>query len=78
MITTFTCSENLKLCTDLGSPELVDTVSGPDGVPGVDQLLQKCIANLWRICAGAQDKKVKLVWEFEFGFLFNKLRKWYG
>jgi sugar phosphate isomerase/epimerase len=28
---------------------------------------------LWRRCAGlAEDKKVKLVWEFEPGFLFNK------
>jgi len=67
--------KNLKLCTDLGSPSIrVDTVNGPDGVPGVDRKTAwKRIVSLWRTCAGlAQEKEVKVVWEFEPGFLFNK------
>ena len=67
--------KNLKLTTDLRSPGIrVDTVSPPDGASGVDRKTAwKRIVDLWRRCAGlAQDKKVKLVWEFEPGFLFNK------
>lgn len=67
--------KNLKLCTDLGAPAIrVDTVSGPDGVPGVDlATARRRIVSLWRACASlAQAENVKLVWEFEPGFLFNK------
>ncbi len=67
--------KNIKLCTDLGSPGIrVDTVSPPDGVPGVDRdTAWKRVVDLWKTCAGiAEDAGVKLVWEFEPGFLFNK------
>jgi len=67
--------KNLELCTDLDAPAIrVDTVNGPDGVPGVDlATARKRIVSLWRTCAGlAQSEGVKLVWEFEPGFLFNK------
>ncbi len=67
--------KNLKLCSDLGSPNIrVDTVSGPDGVPGVDRKTAlNRIVNLWHICsAEAQEQGVKVVWEFEPGFFFNK------
>lgn len=67
--------KNLKLAADLGSPAIrVDTVNGPDGVPGVDRdLAYRRIVALWKQCAGiAQEAGVKLIWEFEPGFLFNK------
>ncbi|MFN8006461.1 MAG: sugar phosphate isomerase/epimerase family protein [Terriglobia bacterium] len=67
--------KNLKLCADLGSPNIrVDTVSGPDGVPGIDgKTARKRIIELWKLCAEmARRKGVKVVWEFEPGFLFNK------
>jgi sugar phosphate isomerase/epimerase len=67
--------KNLKLCTDLGAPSIrVDTVSPPDGAPGVERKTAwKRIVELWRTCAGrAQEKGVKVVWEFEPGFVFNK------
>jgi sugar phosphate isomerase/epimerase len=67
--------KNLKLCVDLGSPSIrVDTVSSPDGVPGVDhKIARNRIVSLWRTCSGmAQEQGVKVVWEFEPGFLFNK------
>jgi len=67
--------KNLKLCSDLGSPSIrVDTVNGPDGVPGVERKTAwNRIVTLWRTCAGlGQEKGIKVVWEFEPGFLFNK------
>jgi len=67
--------KNLKLCKDLGSPAIrVDTVNGPDGVPGVEaKTARDRIVSLWRTCAQlAKEKRVKVVWEFEPGFLYNK------
>ena len=67
--------KNLQLCVDLGSPAIrVDTVNGPDGVPGVDrETARKRIVSLWKKCASlAQERKVKVVWEFEPGFFLNK------
>ncbi len=67
--------KNLKLCTDLGSPGIrVDTVSPPTGVEGVDRdTAWKRIARLWKTCADlAQQQSIKMVWEFEPGFIFNK------
>jgi len=67
--------KNLQLALDLGAPALrVDCVNGPDGIPGVErQAAFERIVNLWRKCAGmAEDFGVKLIWEFEPGFLFNK------
>jgi len=67
--------KNLKLATDLGAPSIrVDTVNGPDGVPGVDpETARKRITDLWRTCSGlAKAKGVKVIWEFEPGFFLNK------
>jgi len=67
--------KNLQLCMDLGSPGIrVDTVNGPDGVPGVDRdTAWKRIAALWKECSGlAEMVGIKVVWEFEPGFMFNK------
>ncbi len=67
--------KNLQLCLDIGSPAIrVDTVNGPEGIPGVErQVAWDRIVNVWRECAQlAEDFGVKLVWEFEPGFMFNK------
>jgi len=67
--------KNIQFCLDLGAPGIrVDTVNGPDGVPEVDRKVAwKRIADLWRQCAGiAESYGIKMVWEFEPGFLFNK------
>lgn len=67
--------KNLQLCMDLGSPAIrVDTVSGPDGVEGVNrQTAWNRIVALWKQCAQiAEDNGVRVVWEFEPGFMYNK------
>ena len=67
--------KNLQLCLDLGAPGIrVDTVNGPDKVPGGDaKAAWKRIVALWRECAGlAESFGIKMVWEFEPGFMFNK------
>jgi sugar phosphate isomerase/epimerase len=67
--------KNLQFVVDLGGPAIrVDTVSGPDGADGVDRKTAwNRIVALWRRCAQiAQERNVKLVWEFEPGFLYNK------
>ncbi|RKY00521.1 sugar phosphate isomerase/epimerase [Candidatus Poribacteria bacterium] len=68
--------KNLQLCVDLGAPAIrVDTVSPPDAeIPGVDRKTAwRRIAELWRECAEIASKfGVKVVWEFEPGFMFNK------
>jgi sugar phosphate isomerase/epimerase len=68
--------DNLEICTDMGIPKLrVDTVDPPTRIPGgmdYETCFSK-VASVWnkasKIC---QDKAVKLIWEFEPGFLFNK------
>lgn len=66
----------LQLCLDLGSPAIrVDTVSDPEqGIEGVDRdTAWKRIVAFWQRCAQlAEDCGVKVVWEFEPGFMFNK------
>jgi len=67
--------KNLQLCLDLGAPAIrVDTVSPPDGIEGVSRdTAWKRIVALWKRCAQvAEDFGVKMVWEFEPGFMFNK------
>ncbi len=67
---------NLEICKDLEIPKLrVDTVDPPTGIPG-GMDYESCfakVAGIWNkaaeICA---KENVKLVWEFEPGFLFNK------
>jgi sugar phosphate isomerase/epimerase len=67
---------NLEICTDMDIPKLrVDAVEPPTGIPGgMDyETCFKKVASVWNksaeICAS---KGIKLIWEFEPGFLFNK------
>lgn len=68
--------KQLDICHDLDIPKLrVDTVSPPTEIPG-GMDYETCfwrIAQVWNraaeVCA---NEGVKLVWEFEPGFLFNK------
>jgi sugar phosphate isomerase/epimerase len=67
--------KNLQLCLDLGSPAIrVDTVSPPDGIEGVGrETAWKRIVALWKQCSQiAEDNGVRVVFEFEPGFMFNK------
>ncbi len=67
---------NLEICKDLDIPKLrVDTVDPPTGIPG-GMDYESCfakVADIWHkaaeICA---KENIKLIWEFEPGFLFNK------
>jgi len=67
---------NLEVCKDLDIPKLrVDTVDPPTGIPGgMDyETCFKKIAQVWNESAKVcEDSGVKLIWEFEPGFLFNK------
>ena len=67
---------NLEICNDMDIPKLrVDAVDSPAGIPGgMDyEICFKKVASVWNksaeVCAS---KGVKLIWEFEPGFLFNK------
>lgn len=67
---------NLEICNDMDIPKLrVDAVDSPTGIPGgMDyETCFKKVATVWNksaeVCAS---KGVKLIWEFEPGFLFNK------
>ncbi len=67
---------NLDLCGEIGSPKLrVDTVDPPTAIPG-GMSYEACfskVAELWHETAEECKKRnVKLIWEFEPGFLFNK------
>ena len=67
---------NLDICADLKIPKLrVDTISPPTEIPdGMDY--ETCfskVADAWNSAAElCQKQDVKLIWEFEPGFLFNK------
>ncbi|MBU4292553.1 MAG: sugar phosphate isomerase/epimerase, partial [Actinobacteria bacterium] len=67
---------NLDICIDMNIPKLrVDTVDPPTGIPdGMDY--ESCfskVASIWNKSAEVCAKEgVKLIWEFEPGFLFNK------
>lgn len=68
--------ENLDICIDMDIPKLrVDTVDPPTGIPGgmdYETCFDK-VASVWYKAAEVCAKKgVKLIWEFEPGFLFNK------
>lgn len=66
---------NVEMCVDIGSPSIrVDTVAAPGSVRNRDyQATFDRLADLWREAAGiAQEGGVRMVWEFEPGFLFNK------
>lgn len=65
----------LKFCEDLDIRAMrVDTVSGPEGIPGVayEDAWSRVVSAFKRYAEKAEDSGVKLVWEFEPGFMFNK------
>lgn len=67
---------NLEICDDLRIPKLrVDTVDAPTTIPG-GMNYETCfakVAEVWNRAADICTKSgVKLIWEFEPGFLFNK------
>jgi sugar phosphate isomerase/epimerase len=68
--------KNLQLCLDLGAPAIrVDTAADPEkGVEGVDRKTAwNRIVSVWKRCAQVAEKNgVRMVWEFEPGFMFNK------
>ena len=67
--------KNLKFCLDVGSPSVrVDTVSPPSHPAGISYVEGwRRVVKLWKKCAAMAAKAgVKLVWEFEPGFAFNK------
>ena len=67
--------KNVQFCVDVGSPAIrVDTVSPPPSPEAVsyDEAWAR-IVKLWTKCAEmAQQAGIKMVWEFEPGFAFNK------
>jgi sugar phosphate isomerase/epimerase len=66
---------NIEMCADLGSPSLrVDTVAAPGSIDEKEYEEDfHRIARLWSEGAAlAGDVGVRLVWEFEPGFAFNK------
>lgn len=64
-------SRNADLCADIGCPGIrVDTV-GPPGSERPGDFER--VASLWREASGiAQQRGVRMAWEFEPGFAFNK------
>ena len=67
---------NLAVCKVLGSPKLrVDSVDPPTGVPGgmdYNEYFLK-VAKVWNKSAEACARQnIKLIWEFEPGFMLNK------
>jgi sugar phosphate isomerase/epimerase len=66
---------NVEVCVDIGSPAIrVDTVAAPGSIPDADyRPAFERLAGVWRECAGiAGEAGVRMVWEFEPGFAFNK------
>jgi len=66
---------NIEMCADIGSPSLrVDTVAAPGSIEEKEYEDDfHRIAGLWSEGAAlAGDAGVRLVWEFEPGFAFNK------
>ncbi len=66
---------NVQMCVDLGSPSIrVDTVAAPGSIPDADyEAAMMRLADVWREAAEiAAQAGVRVVWEFEPGFAFNK------
>ena len=66
---------NLQMAVDIGSPAIrVDTVAAPGSIDERDyQASFDRVAALWHDAAGlAAEAGIRLVWEFEPGFAFNK------
>jgi len=67
--------KNLQFCVDLGIPTIrVDSISPPTIFDTVDaDTAHKRAVKTWKVCAAeAADKGVRVTWEFEPGFAFNK------
>jgi sugar phosphate isomerase/epimerase len=65
----------VEMCSDIGSPSIrVDTIAAPGSISESDYSASfDRVADVWRDAAGiAQAGGLRLVWEFEPGFLFNK------
>jgi sugar phosphate isomerase/epimerase len=67
--------KNIEMCGDIGSPAIrVDSVAAPGSVD--DREYGRAfdrLAGLWRKAAQiAQEGGIRICWEFEPGFLFNK------
>jgi sugar phosphate isomerase/epimerase len=68
-------ARNCEICADIGSPAIrVDTVAAPDSIAAADyDAAFHRVADTWRAAAGiAQNLGIRMVWEFEPGFAFNK------
>ncbi|MGH7485418.1 MAG: sugar phosphate isomerase/epimerase family protein, partial [bacterium] len=66
---------NVEMCVDIGSPAIrVDSIAGPGSIPDADyQAAFDRLAAVWNEAAGiAQQAGIRLAWEFEPGFVFNK------
>ena len=67
--------KNITFCNDLGIDCIrVDCVQPPEILGEVDEATaRKRVVDTWKLCsAKAADKGVRVVWEFEPGFAFNK------
>lgn len=69
-------ADNLSICKTLSSPKLrVDSVDPPTEIPGgmdYEKFFTR-VAGVWNKAAEmCQDASVKLIWEFEPGFILNK------
>ncbi len=66
---------NAQMCVDIGSPAIrVDSLAAPGSIDEKDyQAAFDRLAGVWRDAAGiAQEAGIRLCWEFEPGFVFNK------
>jgi len=66
---------NVEMCADIGSPNIrVDSIAAPGSIEDRDyQAAFERLADVWRDAAGiAQQGGIRMVWEFEPGFAFNK------
>ncbi len=68
-------ARNVEMCADIGSPSVrVDTVAAPGSISDGDYgRAFDALADVWRSAASiAQQSGIRVVWEFEPGFVFNK------
>jgi sugar phosphate isomerase/epimerase len=66
---------NVQMCVDIGSPAIrVDSIAAPGSIADKDyQAAFDRLADVWRNAAGIAKKSgVRMVWEFEPGFAFNR------
>jgi len=66
---------NVEMCVDIGSPNIrVDSVAAPGSIEDADyRAAFDRLADVWHDAAAiAQQAGIRMVWEFEPGFAFNK------